>query len=172
MASAVILSCLATGVVGSSLSSPALAVSLPSVTIVDAGIPARIARSHPQISGAVYVVNLELPPRLSPVISPRTRTLFPRRRPGDAPSGPVRVVPGGGSIYTDADAVAAVLAAYPDARPATAEGECDAINGGGWSPGSAPPPPDLPKIEPGGWLGYVASSNGVIGLVEWYGCYA
>jgi hypothetical protein len=172
LASAIILSCLATGVVGGSVSSVTTMVSRPSVTIVDAGNSASLARSNAHISGAVYVENPELPPRVSPVISPRTRTIFPRRRPGDAPTGPVRVVPGGGAVYTDADAVAEIRALYPDARPASAEGECGEINWGEWVATSTPPPPDRSLIQPGGWLGFIASSIGDGGKVIWYGCYA
>jgi hypothetical protein len=73
--------------------------------------------------------------------------------------------------YTDADAAADVVAAWGGV-PATPSGNCHLLNSGSWGIGSTPPPPDLPRIAPGGWLGFIARSIGDGGTVSYYGCYA
>ena len=152
---------------------PISAARVPSVTIIDARSSTPSGTPRSRLTGSVLI---EIPD-----VGHRVRAVVPtadppvqlgRRTPGDAPKMPPRDAGSGSGTYTNADAIAAVLAAYPDARPATAEGECGAINGGGWSPGSTPPPPLRSRIAAGGWLGFTASSDGSIGLVEWYGCYA
>jgi hypothetical protein len=84
--------------------------------------------------------------------------------PPGAPSTPPAPPP-----YTDADARAAVVAAYTDAQPKGSD--CDAINSGTWGRNSVPPPPARAGIAEGGWLGFSAWSTGSGGAVNFFACY-
>jgi hypothetical protein len=73
--------------------------------------------------------------------------------------------------YTDADAAADVVAAW-GAAPEEPGHQCYLVNYGKWSRGSIPPGPDLGRIGPGGWVGFLAHSIGDGGEVQYFGCYA